>query len=176
MILYLCIQSLKVLCLFSFTAAFLQKKSRIDIIMTKMYNCLNHSDFISAKSLQAQLSPVTESKCSIVLTTHAKTTTSILLFLDAPVEVDLAQALPSVAACSQLCSSARTVSRKRFFHSKLCVLSHMTHWNAGVSDSLILISVLSHIHTNGDLVVLMVDAFIIRFDRLFISSCLVVHL
>lgn len=36
----------------------------------------------------------------------------------------------------------------------------MTHWNATASDSLIVISVLSHVLTNGDLVVFMVDVVI----------------
>lgn len=125
-----------------------------------MYNCLHHSNFvISAKSLQAQLSSATDSKCSMVLTTRARTT-SIVLCLDASIEVDLVPSLPSVAACSQLCSSAQTVLSKSLFRSKLSDLSHMMHWNAGVSDSLILISLLSHSHTNGDLVVFMVDVVI----------------
>lgn len=139
---------------------FYKKKAAQTSFWLKMYNCLHHSNFvISAKSLQAQLSSPPDSKCSIVLTTHARTT-SLVLCLDASIEVDLVPSLPSVAACSQLCSSAQTVLSKSLFHSKLSVPSHMMHWNAGVSDSLILISLLSHSHTNGDLVVFTVDVVI----------------
>lgn len=145
---------------FLYSCIFTKKKAAQTSFWLKMYNCLHHSNFvISAKSLQAHLSSATDSKCSMVLTTRARTT-SIVLCLDASIEVDLVPSLPSVAACSQLCSSAQTVLSKSLFHSKLSDLSHMMHWNAGVSDSLILISLLSHSHTNGDLVVLMVDVVI----------------